>query len=153
MAESTPIPIILCGKTEVIGRAVVAALKPEIEVIHFVLAGESGPSIIPPLLAGQAPPFHAESSSLGSGDYTKVPRAVLLGGAFDEEATAPLREAVRVTPNTRSVPWVRLDSTKSAPPVGSPEYAQAVTQRSKDALLRLEKDGKLDGSHEGVEWY
>lgn len=31
MPESTPIPIILCGKTEFIGQRVIEALKPEIE--------------------------------------------------------------------------------------------------------------------------
>lgn len=31
MSQSEPIPIILCGKTEKIGAAVIDALKPEIE--------------------------------------------------------------------------------------------------------------------------
>ncbi|KAI8653552.1 hypothetical protein NCS55_01342300 [Fusarium keratoplasticum] len=168
MAETAPIPIILCGKTEGIGRAVIAALKPEIEgplpfnsfralltctVVHFVLAGESGQAIIPPLLAGQSPPSHSESSTIGSGNYSQVPRAILLGGAFDEATIAPLRDAVKATSGARNVPWILQDLTLPAPPVGTPEYSALMTKRSKDALVKLEQEGKLDGGHDGIEWY
>ncbi|RMJ18057.1 hypothetical protein CDV36_002283 [Fusarium kuroshium] len=153
MAEAGSIPIILCGKTEGIGRAVIATLRPEIEVVHFVLAGESGQAIIPPLLAGQSPPSHPESSTIGSGNYSQIPRAILLGGAFDEATIAPLRDAVRATSGSRNVPWVLQDLTLPAPPVGTPEYSALMTKRSKDALLKLGQDGKLDGSHNGIEWY
>ncbi|RSM11820.1 hypothetical protein CDV31_006588 [Fusarium ambrosium] len=153
MAEAGPIPIILCGKTEGIGRAVVASLKPEIEVIHFVLAGESGQAIIPPLLAGQSPPSHPETSTIGSGNYSQIPRAILLGGAFDEATIAPLRDVVKATSGTRNIPWVLQDLTLPAPPVGTAEYSALMTKRSKDALLKLEQEGKLDGNHDGTEWY
>ncbi|EEU36379.1 uncharacterized protein NECHADRAFT_97412 [Fusarium vanettenii 77-13-4] len=153
MAETAPIPIILCGKTEGIGRAVIAALKPEIEVVHFVLAGESGQTIIPPLLAGESPPSHPESSTIGSGNYAQVPRAILLGGAFDEGTIATLRDAVKATSGARKIPWILQDLTLPAPPVGTPEYSALMTKRSKDALLKLDQDGKLDGSHDGIEWY
>ncbi|RWA03042.1 hypothetical protein EKO27_g12063, partial [Xylaria grammica] len=59
-------PIILCGKTEQIGRGVIAGLKPEYEVIHFIMSPESGAAQIPrdPARGPVAPPA---DSALGSG--------------------------------------------------------------------------------------
>ncbi|KAM5361426.1 hypothetical protein ACJZ2D_013116 [Fusarium nematophilum] len=153
MAQSGPIPIIVCGKTEAMGRGIIEALKPEIEVIHFVLPGESGPAIIPAILAGHPPPSHPERSSIGSGNYSEVPRAILFGGAYDDVTVAHFRDVAKVFPGARSVPWVRQDKTRDAPPVTSPEYPKVIVQRSKDALLQLQKDGKLDGTHGELEWY
>ncbi|KIL87073.1 hypothetical protein FAVG1_09627 [Fusarium avenaceum] len=153
MSESIPIPIILCGKTEFIGQRVIEALKPEIEVVHFILPGESGKIIIPDLLSGKAPSSHPESSAIGSGNYEQVPRAVVLGGAFEDSDIAVLRDAVKAVDGARGVAWVRQDSSIPAPPVTSPEYAKLMTQRTKESVIQLEKDGKLDGKHDELEWY
>ncbi|GKT56796.1 hypothetical protein ColTof4_08664 [Colletotrichum tofieldiae] len=146
---SPPTPVALCGKTEQIGRGVIA-------VTHFVTSPTSGAVILPALLASRPPPPHPETSTIGSGNYAAAPRAVILGGAFDDAATAVLREAVAgaraQSADVRKVPWLRQDSSKPAPPLG-PEYGKAMVVRVKEALARLQGEGKLDGSYEGDEWY
>ncbi|GJC85907.1 hypothetical protein ColLi_08745 [Colletotrichum liriopes] len=164
---SPPTPVALCGKTEQIGRGVIAGLKPEYEgkppvantppkVTHFVTSPTSGAVILPALLASRPPPPHPETSTIGSGNYAAAPRAVVLGGAFDDAATAALREAVAgaraQSAGVRKVPWLRQDSSKPAPPLG-PEYGKAMVVRVKEALARLQGEGKLDGGYEGDEWY
>ncbi|KAM0431441.1 hypothetical protein ACHAPT_005418 [Fusarium lateritium] len=153
MAESTSIPLIICGKTESVAIGIAEALKPEFEVVQFVRPGESGLVIIPPILTGHPPPPHPDSSSVGTGNYAHVLRAILLGGFFDDAAIEPLREAARAVPGARRVPWLRQDHSKPAPPIDSPEYPKALVQRSKNVLLGLEKEGKLDGTHDELEWY
>ncbi|KAH7147726.1 hypothetical protein DER46DRAFT_75717 [Fusarium sp. MPI-SDFR-AT-0072] len=153
MPETSPIPIILCGKTEFIGERVIEALKPEIEVVQFILPGDSGQVIIPALLAGRSPPSHPDSSAIGSGNYNNAPRAVVLGGAFEESDIATLRDAVKTVNGARGVAWLRQDTTQPAPPVTSPEYPKLMTRRTKEAVIKLNKDGKLDGTYDGLEWY
>ncbi|ENH71595.1 hypothetical protein RAB80_015917 [Fusarium oxysporum f. sp. vasinfectum] len=153
MSETSPIPIILCGKTEFIGERVIEALKPEIEVVQFILPGDSGRVIIPALLAGKSPPSHPDSSAIGSGNYNNAPRAVVLGGAFEESDIATLRDAVKTVNGARGVAWLRQDTTQPAPPVTSPEYPKLMTRRTKEAVIKLNKDGKLDGTYDGLEWY
>ncbi|SCO76311.1 uncharacterized protein FRV6_00523 [Fusarium oxysporum] len=153
MSETSPIPIILCGKTEFIGERVIEALKPEIEVVQFILPGDSGRVIVPALLAGKSPPSHPDSSAIGSGNYNNAPRAVVLGGAFEESDIATLRDAVKIVNGARGVAWLRQDTTQPAPPVTSPEYPKLMTRRTKEAVIKLNKDGKLDGTYDGLEWY
>ncbi|KAM0497338.1 hypothetical protein ACHAP8_006829 [Fusarium lateritium] len=153
MSGQSPIPIILCGKTEFIGQRVIEALKPEIEVVHFILPGESGKLIIPELLRGNPPPSHPDTSKIGSGNYTQIPEAVVLGGAFEETDIEAFRDAVKAVDGTRGVAWVRQDSTQPAPPVTSPEYPKLMTKRTKESIIRLHKDVKLDGASDRIEWY
>ncbi|EXF80551.1 hypothetical protein CFIO01_04258 [Colletotrichum fioriniae PJ7] len=151
--SSGPIPIILCGKTEAIGRGVIEGLKPEYEVIHFITSPASGAIIIPALLTSSPPPQHPDTSSIGSGKYTSPPRAIILGGAFDEEAVKSLQNAVvKQGTASRKVPWLRHDGNKAAPPPG-PEYGKAMVVRVREKLGLLEGEGKLDGGYGGDEWY
>jgi hypothetical protein len=41
---------------------------------------------------------------------------------------------------------------KPAPPLG-PEYGKAMVARSKEALLKLQAEGKLDGTDDGLYYY
>ncbi|KXH36746.1 hypothetical protein CSIM01_03140 [Colletotrichum simmondsii] len=153
--SSGPIPIILCGKTEAIGRGVIEGLKPEYEVIHFVTTPASGALIIPALLTSSPPPQHPDTSTIGSGNYASPPRAIVLGGAFDEEAVKSLQNAVveqGAAAASRKVPWLRHDGSKAAPPPG-PEYGKAMVARVREKLGLLEVEGKLDGGYGGDEWY
>ncbi|KAI1771001.1 hypothetical protein F4818DRAFT_430846 [Hypoxylon cercidicola] len=138
-------PVILCGKTEEIGRGVIAFLKPEYDVIHFVMTPEAGVAQIPAILQGeQAPP---SDSTLGTKDYSKPPIAVILGAAFDDAGTEVM---MRAAAGIRPVPWLRPDTTKPAPPLG-PEYGKAMVERIKELLAQLREEGKLD--EEKVQWY
>ncbi|KAM0553160.1 hypothetical protein ACHAPJ_007447, partial [Fusarium lateritium] len=105
------------------------------------------------LLAGKTLSDHPERSAIGSGNYSQAPRAVVLGGAFDESDIAVFKDAAKAVPGARGVPWVRQDSTQPAPPVTSPEYPKLMTKRTKEAVLKLNKDGKLDGDYNELEWY
>ncbi|KAH8677876.1 hypothetical protein BX600DRAFT_139333 [Xylariales sp. PMI_506] len=140
------IPIILCGKTEQIGTGVIANLKPEFDVIHFVMTVESGVEEIPYVLKGQQPP--SRGSHIGSSNYGAPPRAVVFGGAFDDAAF----DAIRTSWADVQIPLLRVDVTIPMPPVG-PEYGKKILQRCKSKLTELEKDGKLDGSHGGIILY
>ncbi|KAK1983564.1 hypothetical protein LZ30DRAFT_714075 [Colletotrichum cereale] len=155
--SSATTPVALCGKTEQVGRSVIAGLRPEYDVIHFVTTPTSGAVILPALLTSRPPPSHPDTSTIGSGNYAAAPRAVILGGALDDAATAVLQEAVagaRALPfaDVRTVPWLRQDPSKPTPPLG-PEYGEAMVARVREALARLEGEGKLDGSYGGDEWY
>ncbi|GAW15147.1 hypothetical protein ANO14919_045560 [Xylariales sp. No.14919] len=140
-------PIILCGKTEQIGRGVIAGLKPEYEVIHFVMSPESGAAQIPAILRGDPSPPPPSDSALGSGDYSRAPVAVVLGAAFDDAGTELMMRAAQ---GTRPVPWLRVDRAKPAPPPG-PGYGEAVVARAKALLARLEREGKM--REEKVHWF
>ncbi|KAK2047593.1 hypothetical protein LZ31DRAFT_592233 [Colletotrichum somersetense] len=156
--SSPAVPVVVFGKTEQVGRIVIDGLMPEYDVIHFITSPTSGALILPALLEARTPPYHAETSTIGSGNYTAAPRAVIFGAAFDDAATAVVQESVadaraRSSAGVRTVPLLRSDPSKPAPPRGGPGYGEAVVSKVREALVRLEEEGKLDGSYGGVEWY
>ncbi|KAK9775321.1 hypothetical protein SCAR479_07997 [Seiridium cardinale] len=133
-------PVILCGKTEAIGTSVIADLKPEYEVIHFILTPAGGAAQIPAILKGeQSVPTDSE---LGSKDYSRSPICVILGGGYDD-ASIELMMAAAKDQGARSVPWLRPDLSKPAPPLG-PEYGKALVQRIKELIPQLEREDKMD---------
>ncbi|PYI10293.1 hypothetical protein BO78DRAFT_404402 [Aspergillus sclerotiicarbonarius CBS 121057] len=135
MAE--PLPVILCGKTEKIGETVIATLKPEFEVIHFVMTPESGAVQIPALLRGETDvPFDSE---LGSKDYSRGIAAIILGGGYEDAGIYLMREAAK---GIKSVPWLRPDLSKPAPPLG-PEYGKAMVERIKVTVKELQDKGTM----------
>ncbi|KAI0382923.1 hypothetical protein F5Y04DRAFT_279172 [Hypomontagnella monticulosa] len=138
-------PVILCGKTESIGRGVIADLKPEYDVIHFVMSSETGASQIPAILKGDRSP--SSDSELGSKDYSKPPVAIILGGGYNDADTKTMMEA---SAGIRPMPWLRPDQTKPTPPLG-PEYGKAMVVRIKDLLAQLQKEGRM--GEEKVQWY
>jgi hypothetical protein len=114
--------------------------------VHFTLAA-SIESELPALLTNKPP--ESPSSTLGSGDWTVPPRAFLLGGAYTDEDIQRLKELLEGTLGVRSIPWLRVDSSKPSPPIG-PEYAVAVVARFKEVLKKLEAEGKLNEDDGGV---
>ncbi|KAJ6512721.1 hypothetical protein C8R45DRAFT_796705, partial [Mycena sanguinolenta] len=137
---STPIPILVTGATEQVGSYVVANMKPEYETIHFTFAA-SAAAEIPLLLKGEVP---SPSSSLGSGNWSTFPKAILFGGAYTDEQIEALRTSVANTPGTKRIPWFRVDTSIPHPPFRTEEYAAAIVARAKAMLSKLENDGKLD---------
>ncbi|KAI1077279.1 hypothetical protein F5B20DRAFT_583525 [Whalleya microplaca] len=139
------IPVILCGKTEAVGRAVIAYLKPEYDVIHFVMTPETGAAQIPAILRGeQSPPSDSE---LGSKNYSKPPVAVILGGAYDDAGTEVMMKA---SAGIKPMPWLRPNRATPTPPLG-PEYGKAIVVRVKELLAQLQQEGKMND--EKVQWY
>ncbi|AEO68584.1 uncharacterized protein THITE_2118145 [Thermothielavioides terrestris NRRL 8126] len=131
-------PVILCGRTEAIGSGVIADLKPEFDVIHFIMNQEAGATQIPAILRGEQ---EVETqSALGSHDYSKKPVAVILGGGYDDAA---IEVMMRAAAGIHPIPWLRPDLTIPAPAVSSPGYGKALVERIKVVLAQLEKDGKM----------
>ncbi|KAJ9370103.1 hypothetical protein DTO282E5_5163 [Paecilomyces variotii] len=139
------IPVILCGKTERIGTAVVKGLKPEYEVIQFVMTPESGAVQIPALLRGET--NVSSDSDLGSHDYSRGVKAIILGGGYDDQDLKILREAAQ---GIKPLPWLRPDLSKPAPPLG-PAYGEAMVQRVKETLKGLQDNGKME--EDGIIYY
>ncbi|KAJ4356034.1 uncharacterized protein N0V89_004061 [Didymosphaeria variabile] len=142
---ASPIPVILCGRTERIGAGVIEALQPEIEVIHFVLTPEAGKTQIPALLRGEKEV--TSDSGLGSKNYERAVEAVLLGAGYSDEEVEEMREA---SAGIKSMPWLRPDTSKPAPPLG-PEYGKALVARIKKTLKELNEKGNM--SKDAVVWY
>ncbi|KAJ6457361.1 hypothetical protein C8R45DRAFT_1033485 [Mycena sanguinolenta] len=146
MSTAKPIPILVTGAAETIGSAVVASMKPEYETIHFTLAASSVTEI-PLLLKGEVP--DPRSSSLGSGDWSTFPKAIVFGGAYEDAMIDAVRKAVAETSGTKRIPWLRVDSNRPHPPIG-PEYAAAIVARTKAMLAKLESEGKFDAEDDSI---
>lgn len=90
-------------------------------------------------------------NELGSHNYSKVPKAVILGGGYDDSMIDEMRKATKAA-GAPEVPWLRPDTTKPAPPLG-PEYGKALVARLKTLMAEMQVEGKLDQGIEGVFWY
>ncbi|KAI5456010.1 hypothetical protein BGZ63DRAFT_367878 [Mariannaea sp. PMI_226] len=144
---ATPTPIVVCGRSEVIGGAVIEGLKPDYEVVHFIISPEAGVEELPQVLQGKLPDSRA--SSIGSGNLSNRVKAVVFGGAYDDDMISSIREAAS---KVAKVAWVKQDKTKATPPLG-PEYGKAMVSRVRASLEELQASGKLDDSEGGMFWY
>ncbi|KAI2621601.1 hypothetical protein GGR54DRAFT_638936 [Hypoxylon sp. NC1633] len=154
MADSRrPIPVVVCGKAEIVGKPVIEGLKPEYEVILFCLGSQPTALELPFLLQGLAPP--QQSSYIGSGNYSEQPRAVIMGAAWDEADVAQVKAAIDGAAAAATAPPVilRNDTSVPAPQPPAPEYAAQLIRRMRETLGRLVTGEKLDGPGEGVVWY
>ncbi|GAB1311045.1 hypothetical protein MFIFM68171_01255 [Madurella fahalii] len=139
-------PVILCGKTEAVGAGVIADLKPEFDVIHFIMSPEAGAAQIPAIFKGEQ---EVETNSeLGSHDYSTKPVAVIMGGGYQD---AGIEAMMKASASIHPVPWLRPDLSIPAPPFGTPDYGKALVQRIKVLLAQLEQEGKMH--EEKVFWY
>jgi hypothetical protein len=99
---------------------------------------ESGAVQIPAILRGETDV--PSDSALGSKNYSRGIRAIILGAGYDDEATEILRNAAR---GIKSLPWLRPDLSKPAPPLG-PEYGKALVARIKETVKELQGNGKME---------
>jgi hypothetical protein len=170
MADRRGIPILSCGRREAVGATAIEMLKPEYEgmlvsaykslslftritlrkVIHFIMSKEDGITNIPLILSGLKPT--SQQSNLGSQDFSRVPQAVLFGGGYDDITIGEIRKAVIGTQGVRKVPWLKADQQKTAmgPDPGTKEYNESIAPRVREALEKLEREGKLDGNEDGI---
>jgi hypothetical protein len=107
---------------------------------------------VPQILNGHVPGPDERSSALGSGDWTTPPRAVMFGGGYTDEEIEELRNLVGTGETAVRIPWLRVDFSIPAPPLG-PEYGKAVTQRGKALLDRLVQEGKLEQGNDEVYFF
>ncbi|KAI0378229.1 hypothetical protein F5Y04DRAFT_165396 [Hypomontagnella monticulosa] len=149
---SRPIPIVICGNKEIVGRPVVEGLKPEYEVILFCIGSQATAAEVPYILKGTAPP--TQSSFIGSGNYSTPPVAVVMGRAWDAEDVALVHGALRSTPGTPTPPVIlRNDTSVPAPEPPAPEYAVQLIRRMRETLGKVVAGEELPGPGEGVVWY
>ncbi|KAI0834743.1 hypothetical protein F5Y06DRAFT_151064 [Hypoxylon sp. FL0890] len=150
---AAPIPVVVCGKVEKVGRVVVEGLKPEYEVILFCVGSQPTAAEVPYILRGTAPP--TQSSYIGSGSYTRPPVAVLMGQAWDEAAVAEVKSAIQSVglPRETSPVIMRNDTSIPTPQPPAPEYTEQLLRRMRDTLGKLVAGEKLDSPEEGVVWY
>ncbi|KAI2641423.1 hypothetical protein GGS26DRAFT_585814 [Hypomontagnella submonticulosa] len=153
MGDSRPIPIVVCGRAEIVGRPVVEGLKPEYDVILFCLGSQATAAEVPYVLKGLAPP--SQSSYIGSGNYASPPVAVVMGAAWDAADVELVHTAMRVAPGvpaTKAPVILRNDTSVPAPQPPAPEYAAQLIRRIRETLGRLVREGEeqLTGPGEGV---
>jgi hypothetical protein len=116
-------------------------------VVFFHLSSGDAKDELSSVLKGKLPENPA--SSLGSGDLSTPPKAVVLGGAFDLETVDSMQKSINEVPGVVMVPWLMFDKEKPSPPIG-PEYGKHVVGRVKETLLGMEKEGKLDAGDGGI---
>ncbi|KAI4860423.1 hypothetical protein F4820DRAFT_109273 [Hypoxylon rubiginosum] len=157
MADSSaPIPVVVCGKAEIVGKPVAEGLKPEYEVVLFCLGAQSTAAEVPYILQGVAPP--TQSSQVGTGNYSSPPVAVIMGAAWDEADVALVKAAIRRSAEaggtaTAAPVILRNDTSVPAPQPPAPGYAEQLIRRMRLALGKLVRGEKLDGPEEGIVWY
>lgn len=109
---------------------------------------------LPYLLKGSAPPN--PSSTLGSGNWSSPPQALLIGGAYQDKDVEEVVKLAKSTDGAMEIPWLRIDSRKMQAPTGqlTPEeaakYGKAIVQRFKEGLTKLEGEGKLGQGKGGI---
>lgn len=117
--------------------------------IRFITSVDQGVNELPFLLADpiSAPPPLPSSSSpsttspLGTHNFTRPPICVIFGGAWDSDMISAMRAACRERgQGVRSVPWLRPDLDKPAPPLG-PAYGKAMVERVRAALQKMRDKG------------
>lgn len=124
-------------------------------VVHFIESSDACISEIPAILNGQMP--SNPNSTLGTGNISDRPVAVILGGGFDDAFDMVYNEVERALgPSGSGVPWLRNDTNKPGPGDLGPGYGTVAAQRMKQVLgeLRVERQsGLIRTGPTGVYWY
>ncbi|KAI2466721.1 hypothetical protein F4781DRAFT_340383 [Annulohypoxylon bovei var. microspora] len=150
---STPVPIVVCGKAEIVGREVVEGLKPEYDVILFCQGSQPTATEVPYLLRGVAPP--TQSSYIGSGTYKAPPVAVIMGAAWDAADVALVKSAIQSVglPAGTAPVVLRNDTSIPVPFPPAQGYSEQLNRRIRLTLSKLLRGEKVNGPEEGIVWY
>ena len=153
--------MVVCGRTAAIGSAVIAALKPEYEglillqiplsplglnnlVTHFIQIVQDGVSYISSLLQGKPPADTNARENIGTHNYSQKAKAIILGGAFNDENIAEMRQACE---GVNHVPWLRPNMARVKPPASPADqlaYAEMTVKKVKACLAELRQKGDLE---------
>ncbi|KAH7313817.1 hypothetical protein B0I35DRAFT_435913 [Stachybotrys elegans] len=144
-----PIPILLFGKSLEVGSTVTATMKPEVEVIHFMNSTEYVEVNLRSLLEGKGPK-EPSTTSLGTHNYAKPPRAVVFGRGATPEFVQEMYGMLHGV-GVGNVAWLAGDPSvvpsKDGPPPG---YAEKAANTVKKLLLNWVDAGAKD---EGIIYY
>ncbi|KAK0637047.1 hypothetical protein B0T17DRAFT_520541 [Bombardia bombarda] len=139
-SNTTSVPVILCGKAVEIGSKVAPAIKPEMEVVHFINSLQDAKDNIPELLAGRGP-LRPSGNEVGTHDYTKPPRAVIFGRAFTPEDVIELNRLCRGKGAAGPIAWIAGDPGYKPPANPGPAYAAKAADNVKNALKKWQEEG------------
>ncbi|KAI1612247.1 hypothetical protein EDD36DRAFT_420095 [Exophiala viscosa] len=137
-----PIPIILCGKALEIGEIVSRSTQPEFQVIHFINTFEDAKANLGSLVAGHGPQTPS-SNHIGSHDYSKPPRAVVFGRAYNSAHVKELHRLFRGKAN-HPVAWIVSDPSVKPPGRPGPSYAEEAANNVRRAFARWSDAGGAD---------
>lgn len=107
-------------------------------VIHYISSPDDFKNQVPVILKGDTP---SSDNDLGTKDYSQKPVAVIMGSGLNPNGITATYEACKPI---LAIPWLKPDEGKSAPEVGTPEYAKAMVHRIKEDMAKLQSEGKLD---------
>ncbi|KAH7635973.1 hypothetical protein B0T09DRAFT_330155 [Sordaria sp. MPI-SDFR-AT-0083] len=149
-----PLPVVIVGKRVEIGGTVAKSLQPDIEAIHFVQSLEAALAELPHIFAGHAPP-EAEVSlpnNVGTHQYERQPRAVIIGRAFLVEEAEQMRAKCAGIAK-EPVAWLVSDPSVGPPPLPvdgalpGPEYALRAAVLAREVLAKwLARDASNGGN-------
>jgi hypothetical protein len=108
-------------------------------VIHFVTSFEQAKAEFADLIAGRG--FKIPSSNdIGTHDYTRLPRAIVFGRAYDPDDVAELNRLFRGA-GSASLAWIAGDRNVNPPAQLGPDYAEKATDNTKRAFARWRDSG------------
>ncbi|KAL2195271.1 hypothetical protein P885DRAFT_40560 [Corynascus similis CBS 632.67] len=134
-------PIILAGKAEPVAEKAISDMKPELDVVHFIFINDARREI-PMLTRGEIP---SPRNPHGSDDWSTRPKAIVYAAVYRDRDIDMYRKLTTEAAGTDAnnlLPWLRVDTSIPAPPVG-PELVKALTLRAKNMLKKLDEEGKL----------
>lgn len=114
-------------------------------------------SELPSILLGNTPPPRGadEVQNFGSGNYSKLPVAIMAGGLYTDADVAGMRDAIlkEVGPGGLKIPWLRADMNvaHSSPSEDGAAYGAEVSKRAKRRLTEVLNSG--EGEAGGIFWY
>ncbi|KAI0203360.1 hypothetical protein F4808DRAFT_418427 [Astrocystis sublimbata] len=134
-----PIPIILIGASQEVGRKVTESFKSHFEVIQFMDSFPKAQENLPSILAGKGPKTPSDND-IGTHDYSKTPRAVIFGRRYNQEQ---VKELNGLCSGTESAPvaWITGDPAVEPPAQPGPDYASKTAGLVMDAFKKWENAG------------
>ncbi|KAF9629178.1 hypothetical protein BFW01_g10381 [Lasiodiplodia theobromae] len=145
---SAPIPVILCGAMRPVAALVRSHMLLEYDVVYAGHDIAAATKEVPKIISGSSPPSTSLYTQIGSNDFTVLPRAVITGGGYNEEAFQTLFQACAEACGSEvalPVPFFRTDNALTdqlaaegkGPAHSSPEYPKAMTNRLKARLREV----------------
>ncbi|PWN43864.1 hypothetical protein IE81DRAFT_61720 [Ceraceosorus guamensis] len=142
-ATTRTVPVILCGKTAKIADGVRAALRPQYEVVQVFTDQQDAQTGIQKALTD-------DSISLAE----RI-RAVIFGGAFNDDNIQSIKSFATSQQNARKIAWLQhapLEKPREGP-LDKEKYGQEVSARIKSVLDELKNKGKLEEGDDEVYQY
>ncbi|KAL2826411.1 hypothetical protein BDW59DRAFT_160935 [Aspergillus cavernicola] len=134
-----PIPVVLFGRSATVGKPVSELLRPEYEVIHFIVTPEEARAELPRLLAGRDPQS-ASPNDVGSHNYSQPPRVAIFGRGYNPDFVQELKK-VCGDDVRQPVAWVVGEPSKAPTAPPPPGYGKLVADEVKGVLETWREEG------------